>query len=209
MHEQAGRHAFLFHRARARLPSTLPRLHSSMNAASFGSLRGRAGRERMLGGDRHEGHAHQRVGARGEHLRARFALAVRARTGNAISHAFAAADPVRLHRLHALGPAGRSSSAASSSSAYCGDAQEVHRDLALLDQRAGAPAAAVDHLLVGEHGLVDRIPVDDAGLLVGDAASRACAGTATGSSGSSRAGRSRARGSSRCAKPSDCSCRFM
>ncbi len=50
-----------------------------------------------------------------------------------------------------------------------GDAQEVHRDLALLDQRAGAPAAAFDHLLIREHRLVDGIPVDDAGLLVRDA----------------------------------------
>src|SRR3990170_7740550 len=45
-----------------------------------------------------------------------------------------------------------------------GDAQKVHRDLALLHQRAGAPAAALDHLLVGEDGLVDRIPVHHAGL---------------------------------------------
>ena len=50
-----------------------------------------------------------------------------------------------------------------------GDAQVVHRDLALLDQRTGAPAAPVDDLLVGEHGQIDRIPVHDAGLLVGDA----------------------------------------
>ena len=50
-----------------------------------------------------------------------------------------------------------------------GDAHVVHRDLALFHQRAGAPAAAVDHLLVGEHRLVDRIPVDHAGLLVRDA----------------------------------------
>ena len=34
------------------------------------------------------------------------------------------------------------------------------RQLALLDDRARAPAAAVDHLLVGEHGVVDRVPVD-------------------------------------------------
>src|SRR5437773_5012172 len=34
---------------------------------------------------------------------------------------------------------------------------------------SGAPAAALDHLLVGEHSLVHRVPVDDAGLLVRDA----------------------------------------
>jgi hypothetical protein len=50
-----------------------------------------------------------------------------------------------------------------------GDAQEPLRDLALLDQRAGAPAAAVDHLLVGQHGLVDRIPVHHRVLAVGQA----------------------------------------
>ena len=51
------------------------------------------------------------------------------------------------------------SSASSRSSRIVGDLEEPLRQLALLDQRAGAPAAAVDHLLVGEHGLVDRVPV--------------------------------------------------
>ena len=34
------------------------------------------------------------------------------------------------------------------------------REFALLDDRARTPAAAVDHLLVGEHGLIDRVPID-------------------------------------------------
>jgi hypothetical protein len=33
------------------------------------------------------------------------------------------------------------------------------RELALLDLGARAPAASVDHLLVGEHRVVDRVPV--------------------------------------------------
>ena len=41
----------------------------------------------------------------------------------------------------------------SSSSAYLRDREVVARNLALLDDRTGAPAAAVDHLLVREHGL--------------------------------------------------------
>ena len=41
-----------------------------------------------------------------------------------------------------------------------GDAKFDARQLALLDKRAGSPAASVDDLLVGEHGLVDRVPVD-------------------------------------------------
>ena len=51
------------------------------------------------------------------------------------------------------------------------DLQEPLGQLALLDERAGAPAAAVDHLLVGEHGLVDRVPVD-LGALARDEAGR-------------------------------------
>src|SRR3546814_3539631 len=36
-------------------------------------------------------------------------------------------------------------------------------------QRPGAPAAAVDHLLVGEHGVLDGVPVHPAFLAVGQA----------------------------------------
>ena len=52
------------------------------------------------------------------------------------------------------------SSASSRSSRIVGDLEEPLRQLALLDHGAGAPAAAVDHLLVGQHRLVDRVPVD-------------------------------------------------
>jgi len=44
--------------------------------------------------------------------------------------------------------------------AVLGDLEKPLRELAPLDRRAGAPAAAVDHLLVGEHRLVDRIPIE-------------------------------------------------
>ncbi len=67
------------------------------------------------------------------------------------------------------GQSGSFSRSPNNSSAYFVMREVVHRDLALLDERAGAPAAAVDDLLVGEHGLVDRIPVHDAGLAVRDA----------------------------------------
>ena len=93
---------------------------------------------------------------------------------------------LRLHRLHALGPAGQLVEAVEQLVGVLRDAQVVHRDLALLDRRAGAPAAPVDHLLVGEHGLVDRIPVHHAASCGRRCPSRACAGRTTGSSGSSR-----------------------
>ncbi len=37
--------------------------------------------------------------------------------------------------------------------------RKIHRDVALLDQRTGAPAAAIDHLLVGQNRLVHRVPL--------------------------------------------------
>ena len=50
-----------------------------------------------------------------------------------------------------------------------GDARVIHRYLALLDHRARAPAATVDHLLVRQNGLVDRVPIYRASLFVDDA----------------------------------------
>ncbi len=49
------------------------------------------------------------------------------------------------------------------------DLEEPLGQLAPLDLGAGAPALAVDHLLVGEHGHVDRIPVHHRVLAVDEA----------------------------------------
>ena len=125
-------------------------------------------RKRMLGRDRAEGRAHERVRTRREY--AEHVLRACELVRKADPHAFAAPDPVRLHRAHALRPLGHVVELVEQVLRVLRDAQVVHRDLALLDRRAGAPAAAVDHLLVREHRLVDRVPVDDAGLLVRNAA---------------------------------------
>ena len=81
----------------------------------------------------------------------------------------ALADPVGLHGLHALGPARQLVEVGQQFFRVLGDAEVVAGDLALFHQRAGAPAAAVDHLFVGQHGLVHRVPVHHLRLLVGDA----------------------------------------
>ncbi len=112
-------------------------------------------RQRMLAGDGDEGDAHQGVGAGGEHGQRRglaFHREVDLQT-------LAAAQPVALHGLHRVGPARQRVQAVQQLLRVVGDLQEPLRDLALLDHRAGAPAAAVDHLLVGQHGVVDRVPV--------------------------------------------------
>ena len=152
---------------------TLPRRHSSMNAASFGVALRRDRCKRMLRRDRAERDAHDGVGARGEHVHAPVADQAAGVVLDVVwkreAHADALADPVGLHRLHALRPTGHLVEVTQKLLGVVGDLQVIHRDLALLDRRARAPALAVDHLLVGEHGLVDRIPVDDAGLQVRDA----------------------------------------
>jgi hypothetical protein len=71
----------------------------------------------------------------------------------------ALADPVLLHGPDLFRPAGQLVQVGEQFLGVGGDLHEIHRDLALFHRRAGAPAAAVDHLLVGEHGHVHRIPV--------------------------------------------------
>ena len=146
----------------------LPRRHSSTKARSFASRSGRELGERVLGGDGDERHAHERVGTRREDLE--LAALAGDVVGEREIHALAAADPVRLHRAHAIRPVREPVERREEFLGVLRDAQVVHRDLALLDERARAPAAAVDHLLVREHGLVHRVPVDGAGRLVRDAA---------------------------------------
>ena len=126
---------------------------------------GGRGGERMVGRDRHEFRAEQRVRARRvdfEFARGRFAgeRSQRRRVDDETDHqAFRAPDPVALHQAHLFRPAVEAVEAREQIVGIVGDPEEPLGQFALLDHRARAPAAAVDHLLVGEHGVVDRIPV--------------------------------------------------
>ena len=82
--------------------------------------------------------------------------------------ALRAADPVALHRLDVLGPLDRVE-VVEQAVGVVGDAEEPLLELARLDHVAAALAAAVDDLLVGEHGLVVRAPLDRGLLAVGQA----------------------------------------
>ena len=120
----------------------------------------RRGRERMIGRERHEFRAEQRIGPRGENFQ--FAFGVRRglrieRETN--QQSFRTADPVALHQPHFVRPALERVDGVEQILRIIADLEKPLRQLALLDFRAGAPAAAVDHLLVGQHGLIDRIPV--------------------------------------------------
>ena len=80
--------------------------------------------------------------------------------------AFGPADPVSLHRQHALRPL-HVLHLVEQVVGVRGDAEEPLVELARLDLGAAAFAVAVLHLLVREHGLVVGAPVDDRGLAVG------------------------------------------
>ena len=79
-----------------------------------------------------------------------------------------APDPVALHRLDVLGPVDRVQ-VGEQAVGVVGDAEEPLLELAQLDLVAAALAAAVDHLLVGQHRLVERAPLDRGLLAVGQA----------------------------------------
>ena len=83
--------------------------------------------------------------------------------------AVGAPDPVALHRQHVLGPRLEQAHLLEQLVRVGGDAEEPLLQVPPLDQGTAALAAAVDHLLVGEHGLVVRAPVDRGVLAVGQA----------------------------------------
>ena len=81
------------------------------------------------------------------------------------------ADPVALGVDHALGPGRRQVvQVVQQLLGVLGDLEVPLRQLALGDLVAAALAPAVDHLLVGQHGLVERAPVHRAVLAVGQPA---------------------------------------
>ncbi|MNQ76698.1 hypothetical protein D3C85_915450 [compost metagenome] len=150
------------------------------NAAAFAfvdeglEFRGLVGRQllhrqagqRVFGGDGHIGGAQQGVRAGGEDLQRAVLADAGLVEGEADFHAAGLADPVALHGLDLFGPAVQVVEAAQEFIRVGGDLEVVHRYLALLHQRAGAPAAAVDDLFVGEDRLVGRVPVDGTVLAV-------------------------------------------
>src|ERR671921_251480 len=80
-----------------------------------------------------------------------------------------APDPVLLHEPDLLGPALKRVELVEEVLREGGDLEEPLRQLTLLDESAGPPAAAVDDLLVRQHRLVDGVPVDLRGLAIDEA----------------------------------------
>ncbi len=85
------------------------------------------------------------------------------------ARAFRAPDPILLHQPHPLGPAVEPRQRLQQRLGIRRDPQKPLRQEPLFDRRRGPPAAAVDHLLVGEDGVLDRVPIDPGFLAVGEA----------------------------------------
>jgi len=73
--------------------------------------------------------------------------------------AFGFANPVALHGPDFFRPALEPVERLQQLLRHIGDFEKPLGELALLDLGARAPALAVDHLLIGKHGVVDRVPV--------------------------------------------------
>ena len=124
----------------------------------------------MIGGKRAETRAEDRVMTRrvyGELLAEHFALLILEHEGKA--HALRTADPVRLHQSDFLRPGFKSVERLEEFLGIIRNLEEPLGKLTLLDEGAGTPTAAVDHLLIGEHRLVDGIPVDHGDLALNEA----------------------------------------
>ncbi len=121
-------------------------------------------RQRMVRRERHERCAVKRVRPSREHLDPFVQI------GKAEEHAsaFRAADPFLLHQPHSLGPTVEPVERRQQLLGKRGYAQRPLRQEAFFDERAGAPATPVDHLLIGQHGVLDGIPIDPGFLAIGE-----------------------------------------
>ena len=170
---EPGGHAFLFHRGHVGLDHTALLAFGNEGGERGIGLCGE-GCQRMFGSDCTKGHAHDGIGAGGEdpHLAVIDQLATGItdlmREGEAYARGFA--YPVRLHDAHAFWPAWQLVfNVIEQLFSVIGDARVIHWNFALLDHSTGAPATTIDDLFVGEHSLIDGIPVYGAGFFIDDA----------------------------------------
>ncbi len=120
--------------------------------------------QRMLRRQHEERGAEERVGASREDRQ----LLAAPRHTEDHARALGAADPVALHRQHALRPVLERVHLVEQRVGVVGDLEVPLGQVLGLDLGAAALAVAVDHLLVREHRLVDRAPVDQSLLAIGE-----------------------------------------
>ena len=127
----------------------------------------------VLGSQDKEGDTEERVGSRGEDgdltLVALDGLAILVAQGKVDLGALGTTDPVGLHLLDALGPAGELLQVVEQLLGVLGNLEVPLLQVALLGLGAAAPALALGDLLVGQNGLAVRAPVDRVLLAVDQA----------------------------------------
>ena len=118
---------------------------------------GQLGHDRVLGGDHGVGHAEAGVGPGGEDLQAQVVMT---HDRQPERRPLGATDPVALHRLDPLGPV-QIVDVVQQLLGVVGDLEEPLLQVLALDQVPGALTGAVGQdLLVGQHRLAARAPVD-------------------------------------------------
>ena len=161
---QPGIDAFFLHRLHGRFR----RLHVPTFFQESGELRVtlcRFLRQWMFRSDGNIADAHQGIRTRGKHLQ-RLRMAIDTK-GNLQTPG--TADPVGLHRTHLLGPSGQRFQVFQQLVGIGRNLHEPLRDFLALHDRVATPAAAVDHLFVGQYRHVMRTPVDRCRFLVHEA----------------------------------------
>ena len=135
-----------------------------------GGARDQALDQLVLGRKQEERAAEQRVGAGREHGDLGIGgLTLLVAQREVDVRALGTADPVGLHLLDALGPAVELVEVVEELLGVVGYLEVPLVELLALDDAVAAPARALLDLLVGEHGLAARAPVDRVALAVGEA----------------------------------------
>jgi hypothetical protein len=120
----------------------------------------------VLGRDGEEGHPEHRIRAGGEHRQLQVRMPL---DGEIDLGADGLADPVALLDEHGVRPARQLIGVLEQFLGVRGDAHVPLRQFLLDHRRTGAPALAVDHLFVGEHGVEAGRPVHQRGFAVDQA----------------------------------------
>ena len=168
---QASGHALLFHGGHVGLG------HATSLAFSDEGLQFRVAissqcSQRVFSRHGAEGDAHDGVGTCGEHIQFsalhQFTRSVFDFMRESKTHAGGFANPVFLHHFDALWPL-QAAQIVEQHIGVIGNCHVVHGNVALLDHSTRAPAFTVDHLFIGQHGLVNRVPVHGACFFVHNA----------------------------------------
>ena len=135
-------------------------LHKSHDVGLVLGAGNELGHELAFGSEQEEAASEERVGARREHGdRLAVVFALGGKELEVDLGAFRTPDPVRLHLLHALGPAVELVEIIEQLLRVVGDLEVPLREVALLDSAVAAPAFAFRDLLVCENGLAVGAPV--------------------------------------------------